>query len=100
MIVIILIVNQELEELRQKLEKKQVHILGEYSKHCIILMMNYNNFNNELKKIIIMNCKRKSAFTTKVGGDSTPSSAMANSLQLLSRWTFSLFFDPQIFGCV
>ena len=39
-----------------------------------------------------MNCKRKSAFTTKVGGDSTPSSAMANSLQLLSRWTFSLFF--------
>ena len=50
MIVIILIVNQELEELRQKLEKKQVHILGEYSKHCIILMMNYNNFNNELKK--------------------------------------------------
>ena len=40
-----------------------------------------------------MNCKRKSAFTTKVGGDSTPSSAMANSLQLLSRWTFSLFLS-------
>ena len=35
-----------------------------------------------------MNCKRKSALTTKVGGGSTPSSAMANSLQLLSRWTF------------
>ena len=39
-----------------------------------------------------MNCKRKSALTTKVGGGSTPSSAMASSLQLLSRWTFSLFF--------
>ena len=25
-------------------------IFGEYSKHCIIIMMNYNNINNELKK--------------------------------------------------